>query len=134
MQQRGRELIEQVRVVDPDDRMLVRVNRFSRCGQECYGVAGGGRADEVSENPQRDRARRLRSGHPMHARRQRLCHRPGQRGLTDSGVAEKHNATTALLADESRANEAELIFAADDRPGVHLHEQRFYWRETGEIA
>ena len=83
-----RQVVQQMRVVDADDGMFGAADRFPRGGQPRDRVTGGRRADQVSEDTQRDRSGRLRPGHPVHRRRQRLGHRPGQRRFADAGIAE----------------------------------------------
>ena len=55
MHERRREVIQQVRVIDADNRMLSTVDRFARGGQAGDRITRRGRANQMREDTQRNR-------------------------------------------------------------------------------
>lgn len=109
MEEGGREWIEQVGVVDPEDEPCAIGAVFAQQGLSCSGeegdgVAGRGSFDEVREGTQRDAPSGFRSRDPAHRGGQRVGGHAGQGGLPDSGISGEDH-TASVVVRQGRDND-----------------------------
>jgi hypothetical protein len=122
VQQSGRELVEQMRVVDADHRLGASEDVFARRGEQRDRVARTRGTYPLHERTQRDGLGRFGARGPVHGRGQCVGDVAGQRCLTDAGGTDEHDAALLVLGERS-ANRLLLLRPFEQLPpAAHVWE------------